>query len=102
MNLRTVIDDLAASRGLTEGEARQAIAAVFAAIADAAAAGRRVTIRGFGTFSVGDTEPRIGRNPKTGEKMVILAAKRLRFSTSRALKERLKAADPTRGTVPGV
>ncbi|MCI5209671.1 MAG: integration host factor subunit beta [Candidatus Electrothrix sp. ATG2] len=49
--------------------------------------GRRVEIRGFGTFSVRALKPRTTKNPKTGKMMDIPARKTLHFTMSKSLKE---------------
>ena len=40
------------------------------AMRDALARGHRIEIRGFGSFSINRRPPRIGRNPRSGEKVV--------------------------------
>jgi integration host factor subunit beta len=49
--------------------------------------GRRVEIRGFGSFSVRTRKPRTTKNPKTGKMMDIPARKTLHFTMSKSLKE---------------
>lgn len=62
---------------------------IFDQITEALVRGDRVELRGFGAFSVKEREPRIGRNPRTGE-TVHVAAKRLPFfKTGKGLRERL-------------
>ncbi len=51
--------------------------------------GRRVEIRGFGSFSVRTRKPRTTKNPKTGKIMNIPARKTLHFTMSKSLKEAL-------------
>lgn len=46
-----------------------------------------VVLRGFGRFVVQDKKERMGRNPKTGEKALIKARKRVAFKSSKNLKE---------------
>lgn len=46
-----------------------------------------VIIRGFGRFVVQDKKERMGRNPKTGEKALIEARKRVAFKSSKKLKQ---------------
>lgn len=50
----------------------------------------KVTLVGFGTFSVAQRKERMGVNPKTGEKIKIKATKVPRFSAGKALKEKVK------------
>ncbi|RJX23397.1 MAG: integration host factor subunit beta [Desulfobulbus sp.] len=60
-------------------------------IAKALVEGRRVEIRGFGSFSVRTRKPRSTKNPKTGKIMNISARKTLHFTMSKSLKEALIA-----------
>ncbi len=49
--------------------------------------GERVTIVGFGTFTVSERKERKGRNPKTGAEMVIPAKKMPKFLVGKSFKE---------------
>jgi DNA-binding protein HU-beta len=52
--------------------------------------GGRITLPGFGTFSVGKRKARTGRNPATGETIGIPAKKTPKFKPGKALKERVR------------
>ncbi|MDR2778155.1 MAG: HU family DNA-binding protein, partial [Rickettsiales bacterium] len=52
--------------------------------------GDKVTLIGFGTFSVVDTKAKTGRNPQTGKEIRIPASKKIRFSVGKNLKEEIK------------
>jgi DNA-binding protein HU-beta len=54
-------------------------------IGEALKRGEKVELRGFGTFSVAQTKPSVGRNPRTGEPMQIPAGRRIRFKPSKTL-----------------
>lgn len=54
--------------------------------------GEKVTLIGFGTFSVVDTKAKIGRNPQTGKEIKIPASKKIKFSVGKNLKEEIKGA----------
>lgn len=49
--------------------------------------GEKVTIFGFGSFSVVERKARMGRNPRTGEEIEIPAAKTVKFKPAEKLKE---------------
>ncbi len=68
-----------------------AVDTILEEMAGALAAGRRVEIRGFGSFSIRDRKPRTTKNPKTGKVMNIPARKALHFTMSKSLKEALIA-----------
>ena len=56
---------------------------------DALADGDRIEIRGFGSFSLHYREPRIGRNPKTGEKVELAGKYVPHFKPGKELKDRV-------------
>lgn len=89
MNNAELAERFAASSELTKADARKIVDAVFAAIADAAAAGDEIALNGFGKFKVKDSAAREGRNPSTGETIQIAASKRLGFTPAKAVKDRL-------------
>src|SRR3546814_14878161 len=90
MNHAELADRVAASLDLSKADARKAVDAVFAVIADAAAKGDEVSVSGFGKFKVKAAPAREGRNPSTGETIQIKASKKLGFSPAKAVKDRLK------------
>jgi integration host factor subunit beta len=51
--------------------------------------GRRIEVRGFGGFELNHRPPRIGRNPKSGEKAPVPAKFVPRFKAGRELRERV-------------
>ncbi|MBK4738095.1 integration host factor subunit beta [Noviherbaspirillum pedocola] len=61
------------------------------AIADALAAGQRIEIRGFGSFAVNVRPPRTGRNPKSGEKVMVPEKWAPHFKPGKELRERVDA-----------
>ncbi|MBU6268373.1 MAG: HU family DNA-binding protein [Sphingomonadales bacterium] len=89
MNNSDLAEKLAATQGLTKADARKFVDAVFAAVADAAAAGEEVSLNGFGKFKVKSAPAREGRNPSTGATIQIAASKKLGFSAAKAVKDRL-------------
>ncbi|MDR1498882.1 MAG: HU family DNA-binding protein [Rickettsiales bacterium] len=53
--------------------------------------GEKITLIGFGTFSVVDTKAKTGRNPQTGKEIKIPASKKIKFSVGKNLKEEIKS-----------
>jgi integration host factor subunit beta len=76
-------------QGYYKKDVAMAIDLVLNEIAQALIDGRRVEIRGFGSFSVRNRKPRSTKNPKTGKIMNISARKTLHFTMSKSLKEAL-------------
>lgn len=66
-----------------------AVETILGEMAEALIDGRRVEIRGFGSFSIRNRKPRTTKNPKTGKVMNIPARKSLHFTMSKSLKEAL-------------
>ncbi|SMY08486.1 integration host factor subunit beta [Flavimaricola marinus] len=58
-------------------------------ITDAMANGNRVELRGFGAFSVKKRDPRVGRNPRTGEAVTVEEKHVPFFKTGKLLRDRL-------------
>jgi DNA-binding protein HU-beta len=95
MNTAELAEHLAAKRGITKTDAKADIDIVFAAIAEAAAAGEEISIPGFGKFKVASRPAREGRNPSTGATITIAASKKLSFTPAKAVKDALNA--PSKG-----
>ncbi|CAK8716313.1 MAG: HU family DNA-binding protein [Candidatus Electrothrix sp. Rat3] len=73
--------------GYYKQDVAQAVDIILENITQALTEGRRVEIRGFGSFSVRTRKPRTTKNPKTGKMMDIPARKTLHFTMSKSLKE---------------
>ena len=55
----------------------------------ALAKGQRIEIRGFGSFDLNDRPARVGRNPKTGERVEVPAKRVPHFKPGKELRERV-------------
>lgn len=64
-----------------------------ARIAETLAKGDDFEILGIGRFRVKDTPARIGRNPRTGESIEVLAGRRIAITPSSVLKNKLNMGD---------
>ena len=78
--------------GLSRNESAQLVESVLQHISDALVEGETVKISSFGTFTVRDKGPRIGRNPKTGEEVPISPRRVISFRPSHIMKERVAGA----------
>jgi len=76
---------------LTKRDAETIVNSIFDSISDALIGGDRVEIRGFGSFTVRERDPRDARNPKSGELVRIPAKKTPFFKTGKELRERVDA-----------
>ena len=72
--------------GLPRREAERFVEAAIGEMVAALAAGEKVTIVNFGSFATRPKEPRMGRNPKTGESAPIAARRAVAFRPSKSLK----------------
>ena len=87
MNKTQLIEAVAAKADIKKKDAEAAVNATLGAIAGALKNGDKVQLIGFGTFEVKDVAAREGRNPKTGEVIMIDACKKPSFTASKALKD---------------
>jgi len=88
MNKADLIKKMSNDADITQTQATKAFNAITDGIAKELSKNRRVTIVGFGTFSVSQRKARTGRNPKTGEPLKIKARKVPKFTPGKALKDR--------------
>ena len=89
MNKSQLIEALAKAEDLTLKKAEEVVTTVFSDMEDALIRGERVEIRGFGSFKIKHYEGYEGRNPKTGE-IILVAEKKLPFfKVGKELKERV-------------
>ena len=75
--------------GLYQRDAETAVDAVLDAITEALANGNRVEIRGFGAFSAKERRSRVGRNPRTGQRVPVAAKRVPMFKASKEIREAL-------------
>ncbi len=89
MNKGDLIRELAKVAG-TKKEAEAALNTILETITKALKKGDKVTLIGFGTFSVTKRAARKGRNPQTGKEMKIAAKKVPKFTPGKGLKATIK------------
>ena len=87
MNKTELIEKIAAGSGLSKADSKKALDATVAAIKDALVAGDKVSLVGFGTFSVNERPAREGINPATKEKIQIAAKKVIKFKPGTELND---------------
>jgi integration host factor alpha subunit len=75
--------------GVSKKEASEVVAAVFEIVMECLRRGEKVKISGFGSFIVNYKRARRGRNPQTGDPIIIGSRCVLSFRASEVLKERL-------------
>ncbi|MFQ5446095.1 MAG: HU family DNA-binding protein [Saprospiraceae bacterium] len=87
MNKGDLINKVAESAGLTKAQATSAVNAVLDSVGESLANGDKVTLIGFGTFSVSHRDARTGRNPQTGQTIQIAAKNNVKFKAGKELTD---------------
>ena len=77
---------------LAHKDAELAVRTVLEAVANALAQQHRVEIRGFGSFSVNRRAARLGRNPRSGEQVMVPEKRVPHFKVGKAMREAVDAA----------
>ena len=87
MNKSELIEAVASAAGLTKADGERAVNAFIETVEQTVRGGDKVTIPGFGSFSVTERKARTGRNPRTGETMTIAASNQPKFKAGKGLKD---------------
>jgi DNA-binding protein HU-beta len=87
MTKAELVEAVREGAGIGKGQAEEAVAAFLGAVTKSLKKGEKLTLTGFGTFSVSNRKARTGRNPQTGEAIKIKAAKVPKFTAGKGLKE---------------
>jgi len=90
VNKSELIDAIAKRADLSKAAAGRALDAAIETINSSLKKGGKVTLVGFGTFSVSKRAARTGRNPRSGAEIKIKAAKVPKFKPGKALKDAVK------------
>lgn len=85
MNKAELIEAIANTTKSTKADAGRALDATIEAISKALKKGDRLSLVGFGSFSVAKRAARIGRNPQTGKEIKIAAKKVVKFKAGTEL-----------------
>ena len=87
MNKGDLVNKIAEKTGLSKSQSSDALNATLDSIADALKEGDKVTLIGFGTFSLSLRKERPGRNPQTGATITIAAKVSPKFKPGKELSE---------------
>ncbi len=77
--------------GLNKKEARELVDLFFQELGASLAVGEQIKLSGFGNFYLRDKKERPGRNPRTGEKVLITARRVVTFRPGKKLQARVEA-----------
>ncbi len=81
-----IVNKVVSQTNVTRTKAEQAIETVFGALKSAMGRGQRIELRRFGVFNVKPRKTGIGRNPRTGEEVLIPPGKAVRFKPGKELQ----------------
>lgn len=87
MTKSELIEHLAQRADLPKKRAEDAVNCIFESLAGSLAEGRRIEIRGFGSFSLKEHRAYVGRNPKTGEEVPVERKHSIHFKVGKQLRE---------------
>lgn len=85
MNRKDLVNAISAKTELGSATSKQVVDAVLEAVVEALKAGEKVSLIGFGTFSVAERAGREGINPATGQPITIAAKKVVKFKAGSEL-----------------
>lgn len=89
MNKAELIDAIASDAGLSKADAKRALDGFVTATTGALKKGDRISLVGFGSFSVSNRAARTGRNPQTGKEIKIAAKNVVRFKAGSDLQTKV-------------
>lgn len=87
MNKSELVDAIAEKSELSKLQAGKALDAFLETVTDQLSQGIPIQVVGFGSFSIKNRAARIGRNPQTGQPIVVAAAKIPSFKSGKSLKD---------------
>src|SRR6202045_5151173 len=87
MTKADLIDEVSKLAELTRKDSEVIVETIFDSIVRSLRVGDKIEIRGFGSFRIRQRNPRIGRNPKTGERVDVPAKRVPYFKPSKELRD---------------
>jgi DNA-binding protein HU-beta len=90
MTKAEIIEKMTKDADISKLAAREALESFIDGIKKSLKKGNKVSLVGFGTFSVSKRKARAGRNPRTGEPIKIKASKAPKFTAGKAFKDAFK------------
>ncbi len=87
MTKADLINAMAEKSGTSKAASKRFLDAFTDTVTEALSTGDKVTLVGFGTFSITERKARVGRNPQTGAEIQIAGGKAPKFKAGKALKD---------------
>lgn len=95
MTKADLIEEVSRLAELTRKDSEVIVETIFDSVVRSLRAGDKIEIRGFGSFRTRQRKPRVGRNPKTGDRVEVPAKKIPFFKPSKELKDMVNVPDQT-------
>lgn len=92
MTKADLIDDVSRRAELTQKDSEVIVETIFESVVRSLRAGDKIEIRGFGSFRTRHRKSRVGRNPKTGDRVEVPAKKIPFFKPSKELKDMVNSS----------
>ena len=89
MTKAELVEEVSEKTGLPKKQAEIVVNTVFESIVETLKTGEKIELRGFGSFRIRQRDSRMGRNPKTGEKVDVPAKRIPYFKPGKELRELL-------------
>ncbi len=86
-----IVETISEENGYTKGRSFEVVETLLEIIKSTLESGENVLVRGFGKFCVNEKKERLGRNPATGEDMMMAARKVVTFRCSGKLRDKINA-----------
>ena len=95
MTKADIVERIYEKVGYSKKEATEIAESIFEVVKRRLEKGEKVKVSGFGNFVVNEKRPRKGRNPQTGEEIVITGRRVLTFKASQVLKKTMNGETPS-------
>ena len=93
MTKADIVERIYTRVGFSKKEAADVVESIFEVIKGRLESGEKVKVSGFGNFVINEKRPRKGRNPQTGEEIVISGRRVLTFKPSQVLKRTINLSN---------
>jgi integration host factor subunit alpha len=100
MTKADIVERIYTRVGFSKKEAADVVESIFEVIKGRLESGEKVKVSGFGNFVINEKRPRKGRNPQTGEEIIITGRRVLTFKPSQVLKRTINVSNVS-GDVSG-
>ena len=100
MTKADLIEEVSRLAELTRKDSEVIVETIFDSVVRSLRVGDKIEIRGFGSFRTRQRKPRVGRNPKTGDRVDVPAKKIPFFKPSKELKDLINSGEPAAPPAP--